>query len=55
MLKCGGDVVTKWMVKICQIYSMGGGGCQQTGQKPSLSKFTKGRAGKGSVGAVEVL
>ncbi len=31
-----------------------GGGCQQTGQKPSLSQFTKGRAGEGSVGAIEV-
>ncbi len=33
----------------------GRGGCQQTEQKPSVSQFTKGRAGKGSVGAIEVL
>ncbi len=25
MLKCGGDVVTKWMVKICQVAWLGGG------------------------------
>ncbi len=30
------------------------GWCQQTGQKPSLFQFTKGRAGEGSVGAIEV-
>ncbi len=24
MLKCGGDIVTKWMVKICQVAWEGG-------------------------------
>ncbi len=33
---------------------MGGGGYQQTGQKPSLSQYTKGWAGGGSVGVIEV-
>ncbi len=33
---------------------MGGGGCQQTGQKPSLSQYKEGRAGEGSVGVIEV-
>ncbi len=52
MLKCGGDVVTKWMVKISQVAWEGG--ASRLEQKPSLSQFTKGRAAEGSVGAIEV-
>ncbi len=56
MLKCGGDAVIKWMVKICHVaWDKGVGGWrQQIGQKPSLFQFTKGRAGEGTVGAIEV-
>ncbi len=55
MLKCGGDVVTKWMAKIyVKWHGKRGGGCQQTGQKPSLFQFTQGRAGEGRVGAIGV-
>ncbi len=50
MLKCGGDVVTKWMVKISKV-AWERGGCQQTGQKPSLSQYTKGREGGGECGS----
>ncbi len=53
MLKCGGDVVTKWMVTICQV-AWERRGCQQTGRKPSLSQYTKGSGGGGSVGAIEI-
>ncbi len=42
MLKCG-DGVTKWMVMICEV-AWRGKWCQQTGQEPSLSQSTRGRA-----------
>ncbi len=48
-----GDIVTNWMVMYVKWHGRGGR-CQKTGQKPSLFQFTRGRAGEGSMGAIEV-
>ncbi len=55
MLKCGGDIVTKWMVNICQV-AWEGEGVPADWTKAIIIPVYKGRreAGEGSVGAIEV-
>ncbi len=52
MLKCGGDVVIKWMVKICQMAWEGGVPADWI--KAIIVPVYKGKGRRGSVGAIEV-